>query len=271
MKAVQKKLIEKELAKLERLNPDEPIHVVLSGGGIKSVGHIAFLEYLEIRGFQIASVSGSSAGSMVAAMYASGMSVDEVLNFYKTTPLFKYSWLTPIKAGIFDTEKYASIVEQYVKPRFEDLNIPIYVATTNLQEGKVKYFSSGELVRPLLASCAVPAVFCPVQIGEHLHADGGIMDNFPVHPFLEKDKPIVGSYVCPPPKMKQKHLNSIFKVTHHSNALLLYAANQHKFRYTDGTFIFPLSKYGMFDTKKIDEMYNKVKECLEFYSYAKAV
>lgn len=78
---------------------DRPVHVVLSGGGEKGVAHIAFLKKLELLGIRIHSISASSAGTLVGGMYASGLSTQEILNFFLETPLFRYSWLNTSRPG----------------------------------------------------------------------------------------------------------------------------------------------------------------------------
>lgn len=236
----------------------EGINLVLSGGGVKGVAHLALLEYLEEMGIPINAISGSSAGALVGALYCSGLSTKEILAFFKTTPIFRYTWLNPRKAGIFDSEKYAVILDDKIKYKFEDLHIPLTICATNIEQNQPVYFNKGDIVKPLLASCAIPAVFSPVAINGELYSDGGIMDNFPVYPFLEQSPPIVGSYVCPPSLKPQIELNSILKVSSHSNSLLLFSANAHKF--TTTTVVFPLGNYTSFDTKNIDKIYEEAKE-----------
>ena len=238
------------------------VNLVLSGGGVKGVAHIALIEYLEEAGIKINAISGSSAGALVGALYGSGLRPEQILDFFKSTPLFRYTWLNPTKAGFFDSDKYECIIDKYVKDDFESLNISLHIAAVNIEKGEETYFDKGKLVKPLLASCAVPAVFSPVEIDGALYSDGGVMDNFPIHPFKENKLPLLGSYVCKPDIKEKKGLNSILKVTNHSNALLMYSANAYKFSYTDNTVVFPLGKYSTFDTKSIDDIYEEAKTFL---------
>lgn len=257
---VQNRSLPNPIGGLER---QTTVNLVLSGGGAKGVAHIALIEKLEELGVIINAISGSSSGALVAALYASGMQPNEILDFFKTTPLFRYTWLTPMKPGIFDSDKYALVVSKYVSYDFSDLRVPLYVVATNLQQGKAVYFHEGELIRPLLASCAVPAVFSPVAVNGELYNDGGVMDNFPVKPFEHSEIPIIGSYVGKPAQKTKKELNGILKVTNHSNNLLLFACSQPKFQKTYRTVLFPLEEFDGFDTKKIDQIYQKAKHYLE--------
>ncbi|MEM1216182.1 MAG: patatin-like phospholipase family protein, partial [Bacteroidota bacterium] len=161
----------------------QPINLVLGGGGMKGVAHVALLEYLEENQVPICSISGSSVGALVGAMYASGQRPADILYFFRDTPLFRYSWLNPIKGGLFDSDRYLDILKTYVFSDFADLEIPLYVVATNLHQGCPVYFREGDLYQTLLASCAVPGVFCPIEIAGELYSDGAIMDNFPLAPF----------------------------------------------------------------------------------------
>ena len=252
-------------------NQIQAVNLVLSGGGVKGVAHIALIEFLESNGINIQAISGSSAGALIGALYASGMKPKEMLSFFKSTPLFRYTWLNPIKAGIFDSDRYEQILKRFIKERFEDLRIPLTIAATNLEKGQCSYFQRGGLLRPLLASCAVPAIFTPVNIEGELYSDGGVMDNFPIFPFVNSPISIIGSYVCRPSIQKTKDLNTILKVSNHANSLLLYAANNYKFEQTLHTFVFPLGEFGTFDTKQIDLIYSKAKDFLNSSTFERPI
>jgi len=241
---------------LTDLDPTIPVDLVLSGGGEKGVGHIALLNQIEELGLTINSISGCSIGAMVGAFYGSGMSPKEILTFFKETSLFRFSWLNPIKPGIFNSEKYKHILKEHIKEDFESLRIPLHLNATNIQQGKTVYFNQGELLYPLLASCAVPLYFNPVKIEDELYSDGGVMDNFPIKPVQQSSYPIIGSYVCKPNQKNKKQLNSIIKISNHANSLLMYAANRYKFEKTYHTYIFPLGHFPALNSKSIGEMYD---------------
>ena len=89
--------------KLSALQPGQSINLVLSGGAVKGIAHIPLLEYLQKREIKINAISGTSAGAVVATMFASGVEPQEILNFFIERPLFKYSWIKPGKGGVFNT------------------------------------------------------------------------------------------------------------------------------------------------------------------------
>ena len=232
-----------------------PLGVVLSGGSVRGAAHVGFLQRLKELGYKPDIISGSSAGAMVGAFYAAGKSTEEIMDFFTNTSLFRYNSINPLTPGIFDTAKYESIFKDFLPPRFEDLETPLIIATTNIEKGDPQYFSSGDLYKPLLASCAIPVVFAPVEIEGCLYVDGGVLDNFPVEQLIGKCEKIIGSFLGSPGAVDRKNVNSKMKITSRANELLMYAASRLKFPMTDCTIEHPLMQFGYFDQKKMNDIY----------------
>jgi len=232
-----------------------PLGVVLSGGSVRGSAHIGFLERLDELGKKPDIIAGASAGAMIGAFYASGKSSKEMMDFFNTTPLFKYKSFNPLKPGIFDTDKYLQIFSDFIPATFEELDIPLIIATTNLQTGESEYFDSGDLYRPLLASCAIPFVFAPVEINDSLYVDGGVMDNFPVEQLTESCEKVLGSFLGNPGPMTRKDVNTKLKISSRVKELIMYSASRPKFSLTDLTIEHPLQSYSYFDQKKMEEIY----------------
>lgn len=252
-------------AKLSKLDVNTPINLVLSGGGVKCAAHLALLEKIEALGLKINAISGSSGGALVAALYASGLSTRDILGIFKNTSLFKFSFLSIAKAGIFDTFLFKSIIENQIKTKFSDLEIPIYVAASNMQTGRPRYFSSGKLLKPVLASCAIPGIFSPISINKTLYSDGGILDNFPIKPFQNSALPIIGSYVSEPAVKTPQQLNTTLKVVAHASYLKAHSAESFKFNATKITISFPLYHYSGLDNKDAEKIYQESKAYLNIF------
>ncbi|WP_337251783.1 patatin-like phospholipase family protein [Maribacter halichondriae] len=184
----------------------ESVGLVLSGGGVRGMAHIGVIRALEEHAVSAKIVSGSSVGALVGALYANGTSVADMLSFFKETPLFKYNFFTIMKPGLVDTERYFEVFQRYFPEYFEELKRELYVVATNMQKGEEEFFSSGELVRPLLASAALPPVFSPLEINNCFYADGGIMNNFPLEPLKNKVDYIIGSNVSVIKQVEKKTL-----------------------------------------------------------------
>ncbi len=230
--------------------------VVLSGGSVRGSAHLGFLKRLEELHHKPEIIAGTSAGAMIGAFYAAGKSFEEILNFFKTTPLFRYNSINPLKIGIFDTDKYESVIKDFLPNTFEELEIPLVICATNVLNGQATYFSSGDLHRALLASCAIPLIFAPVEINGVPYIDGGVLDNFPVEQIQHKCHNIIGSYLGNPGIVDKNEINSKLKITTRANQLLMYSAAKYKFEKTNFTLEYQLQEYGYFDQKKMEEIYN---------------
>ncbi|MDY7395902.1 patatin-like phospholipase family protein [Aureibaculum sp. 2210JD6-5] len=125
-----------------------------------------------------------------------------------------------------------------------------------MHEGTCCHFSSGQLLKPLLASAALPPVFCPVRIDGYLYADGGIMNNFPIEPLLEKTDFIIGSYTTSVTKLNPSMIKNSFEITSRANSLMLYSNSVNKFNIPDILFKPTGLEYiGVLDKKGIEKAY----------------
>lgn len=233
------------------------IGLALSGGGVKGMAHIGILKALNEHDIHPHYISGVSAGALVGALYANNFAPDDMLAFFKETPLFKYNFVTINKPGLFDTEKYLGALENYFpENRFEALHRPLYVTATNLQQGKPVYFQTGELIHPLLASAALPPVFSPVEIRGELYSDGGVMNNFPVEPLQEQADFIIGSYTSSMGEMGKKDLSNSLQISQRANLLMLHASAINKLHIPDLLFRPEgLGLIGVLDKKGIDKAF----------------
>ncbi len=233
------------------------IGLILSGGGVRGMAHIGLIKALKEFNLSADVVAGSSVGALVAGLYANGKSTDEMLHFFEDTPLFKYSFFTINKAGFLDTVKYIELFKTYFPDNsFEALQKKLFVVATNLELGEEKMFSSGELIRPLLASAALPPVFSPVEIGEFLYADGGIMNNFPkeyVDPLVNFT---IGSNVSIAGEIGKKDVKNPIQMAARVTGLMIYASSKKKVQECD-LAISPkaLESIGLLDKKGIKKAY----------------
>lgn len=221
------------------------------------MAHIGLIQALEEHGISPETVSGSSVGALVGALYANGNSVEDMLSFFKETPLFRYNFLTILKPGFIDTDRYFNLFRGYFpEDTFEALERKLYVVATNLQKGEQRYFSEGELIRPLLASAALPPVFSPVELEGQLFADGGIMNNFPLEPVQKKECFIIGSNVSMVSELYRNALKNSWQITGRVTSLMIYAINRQKLEACDLLFEFKaLEKIGVLDRKGIEKAY----------------
>jgi len=232
--------------------------IVLSGGGVRAIAHIGLLQALKENDVHPEIVSGTSGGAMVGALYAAGYDTEKMLQFFYDTPLFKFSLYTLNKPGIMDTDKYSIFFEAYFKENsFEALKIPLYVAATNLLNGKLEFFHRGQLIRPLLASAALPPIFSPIEIDENLYSDGGILNNFPIEPLHFTCKNVIGSFVNPLTNIKKHEVKSTMALIQRVYHIGLDAKDLIKFNQCNYVFSPPdIYKIGIFDSKSVTKAFN---------------
>jgi len=170
------------------------IGLVLSGGGIRGVAHLGVLQALTEAGIKFDRISGTSAGSIVGALFAQGIEPAEILKVFMKTHLYKYIRPAFGAKGLMSLDKIRTLLLEYLPhDSFEGLKIPTVITATNFNECKVAYFRSGELINPILASSAIPVFFKPIHIGGKIYIDGGILNNFPVEPIKSECDFIIGS------------------------------------------------------------------------------
>lgn len=166
------------------------------------MGQVGVLQALHERGILPDAISGTSSGALNAVLYASGYTPLEIYDIWQKEPFAKAFNLHLPRFGLLKHSKIEDLVKPYLKhQRLEDLPIPVYLASTCLNNGKQKIFSEGELPLLLAASCAVPVVFEPVEIQGQQFVDGGLVSNLPVEPLRDQCEHLIGVTVNPiPPK-----------------------------------------------------------------------
>ncbi|MEM8999167.1 MAG: patatin-like phospholipase family protein [Bacteroidota bacterium] len=233
------------------------IGLVLSGGGIRGMAHIGLIKAMQAHGIEAETISGTSVGALVGALYANGNSIDEMLDFFRKTPLFQYNFFAINKPGFIDTERYFNILSRcFPDNRFEKLQKKLFVVATDLLKGEEKVFAQGELIHPLLASAALTPVFSPVDIDGTLYADGGIMNNFPKEYLNGSSDYIIGSNVSIAGQLEKKHLKNALQLAGRITGLMIYASSKQKLKECDLS-IEPkeLEKIGVLDKKNMQRAF----------------
>lgn len=205
------------------------VGVVMSGGGAKGLYHIGVLEALEESGVPIDYVAGTSMGSIIAAMYASGYSPREMrevvlsgkvkkwvsgridpteyLPYYRqvgNSPSFINLWLDLSDKDkrfqlptslISSTQIDMAFIELFApastasRGDFSQLMVPFLCVAADMNAREPVTLQSGSLPEAVRASMAIPLAFRPVEQGDRLYYDGGIYDNFPWKQLDERYRP----------------------------------------------------------------------------------
>lgn len=158
------------------------IGLALGGGAARGFAHIGVIKALEAHGIKTDLVAGTSAGSVVAALYASGMNGFQLNRMALDLDAGSLSdWALPfVTRGFLKGVALQSFVEKAVAGRpIEKMNIPLGIVATDLGNGEPILFQRGNTGIAVRASCSLPSIFEPVRIGGRDYVDGGLVSPVP--------------------------------------------------------------------------------------------
>ncbi|MDR1835538.1 MAG: patatin-like phospholipase family protein [Fusobacteriaceae bacterium] len=200
------------------------VGLALSGGGAKGLVHVGVLKELERNNIRIDYITGTSVGAIIAALYSAGYTPDQIEEYLRETdwsnlaslssgvqvPLErkfnKFDYMVALrydksfkfsmpKAFVDNEYVYFRMKNAFAKAKnngsFRNARIPLGVVATDLNTGKPVLFRNGDMAKAVAASSAVPTIFEPVKIGEHLYVDGMMSQNIPVQAALEMGADVV--------------------------------------------------------------------------------
>ncbi|MDO8698987.1 MAG: patatin-like phospholipase family protein [Rhodoferax sp.] len=159
------------------------VGLALGGGAARGFAHVGVIQVLEEAGIRPVLVVGTSAGSLVAALYASGKSGAQLQQVADTMEEAAFAdWTLPIfSRGMLRGEAFARYVSFQVNARpIESMPMALGIVATDLNSGQGVLFQRGDTATAVRASSAVPALFQPVRIGAREYVDGGLVSPVPV-------------------------------------------------------------------------------------------
>ncbi len=159
------------------------IGLALGGGAARGFAHVGVIAALEEAGIKVDYVTGTSAGSLVGAIYASGKNAAQLQEIaLKMEEAEITDWTLPFfNRGILRGEALSNYINRQVNNKLiESLPIPLGIVATDLKSGQGVLFTQGDTGRAVRASSAVPSIFTPVKIGEREFVDGGLVAPVPV-------------------------------------------------------------------------------------------
>lgn len=231
------------------------IGLALGGGGARGIAHISVLRKLEQMHVPIDCIAGTSMGALVGAMYASGMSVDEI---EKTVLALEWDQMfddsltrrdrsfrrktddllsvaapgvgigkggVKIAAGLLAGERILLLFEKLIEPvstieDFDNLPIPYRAVAADINTGEYVVLRSGDLAMAMRASMSIPGVFPPATIGEHVLVDGGVARNIPIDVVRNMGAEIIIAVDVGTPLAKMTPESSIFAISGQVTGLL---------------------------------------------------
>ena len=161
--------------------PKATVALALGGGASKGFAHIGIIKVLKENNIPVKIVTGTSAGSIVGSMYASGMSPDRLELEAEILGKTDLVDLTLSTSGFIKGEKLQNYINRKVGNRpMQQFPIKFAAVATDFESGKPVVFNVGNAGQAVRASASIPNVFQPVVIGNRKYVDGGLSQPVPV-------------------------------------------------------------------------------------------
>lgn len=187
------------------------VGLALGGGFARGVAHIGVLRAFEEANIPIHAIAGVSAGSVVAACYASGRTPDEIEEIamgmkFRDVARWTVDWL-----GVLDSERMEPFLTKALRvDRFENMRLPLAVVASDLRSGTPAVFRKfGDVIAPVRASCSYPGLFKPVACNGRMLVDGMVAMEVPAKPLIEMGVTHVVSVYLPAEEESVDPLNLV--------------------------------------------------------------
>jgi len=269
------------------------IGLVLSGGGAKGFAHIGVLKVLEEAGIKIDYIGGTSMGSVIGGLYASGYNASQIDSIFKKTNFDElindyiprssknfygkkndelYAIVLPfsnfrigipeaLSKGMYNYNLLSSLTRNVRHVRdFNKLPTPFLCIGTNIETGEEVLLNKGNLVQAMMASAAFPSLFTPVEIDGNLLVDGGVVNNYPIKEVRNMGADIIIGVDVQDDLMKRKNLKNATRILVQITNLQSIDKMKSKIKDTD-VYIKPdIRDYGVVSFDKGEQIIRKGEE-----------
>ncbi len=230
--------------------PRLKIGVALEGGGVLGLAHIGVLQWFEEQHVPVDFIAGTSMGGLVGGFYATGLSPEEMKNLIESldwdeilrdhTPYEDLSFLRKLDqraypnslvlglrkglylpAGFNSGHQIGLLIDRetlpyFALPSFDALPVPFRCVATDLVSAKQFVFKNGSLAEALRATISIPGAFTPVQDGQHVYVDGGLVNNLPTDVVRQMGADIVIAVHLETQPVEAKNIQSLLSVLEQS-------------------------------------------------------
>ena len=221
------------------------VGLVLSGGGAKGLAHIGVLKVLEEQGIKIDYIGGTSMGAIIGGLYASGYTATQLDSIFKSVDAdallqdyiprnsksfyekrndeiyalqlpfenFKIGSPVSLSKGMYNYNLLNKLLAHVrYENDFSKLDIPFLCVATDVVSGEAVVLEKGNLPQSILASGAFPSLYTPVEIGDRLLIDGGVVNNYPIEEIRKKGIDIIIGVDVQDGKKERKDIKGVFDI-----------------------------------------------------------
>ncbi len=232
--------------------------LALGGGAARGLAHLGVLKVLDEAGVRADFVCGTSAGSIVGALYAGGYTWDEIEEV--TRSLDWGDFVQPVfpKLGLVRADRLEKRLESMLGDRtIEQLDIPFRAVTVDIVNGEQVIFDSGSVARAVRASCSIPGLFEPVRLDGRVLVDGGVLNDVPIDVCEEMGADFVIAVDLNSDTIQGKAPENLLNVMLYSFAVMARnCRGTHKFKESKSVRVITphLGDFNYYNLKRIDEL-----------------
>ena len=262
------------------------IGIALAGGGIRGIAHAGVLKALDDNGIKIEAIGGTSAGSIVAALYAMGYKpyyiyvlfkkyAQEIINI-GNAPIINGigNFIKNKKVGLIGLNDGTLLEKMYNELALKkgikvigDIEMPLVIPAVDIAESKEyiftncaprdnlndKYITEIPIGKAVRASSSFPAIFCPCEFKNHMFLDGGTLDNIPIMPLKEiyNHKIMAVNFQADPVEKNSDLMDIVMKTID----IMGNKIAQKGLEESDFVLTVPTDRAGLLDIEKLDKCY----------------
>ncbi len=160
------------------------IGLALSGGGARGFAHVGVIEVLESEGIEISAVSGTSMGSVIGSLYASGVTIEEILEFMNSNDWKRFlisTNFTMFNLPVINSRKVNRVLSKLLGEKtFKECRIPFCAVAADIVSKEKVFIKEGSLIEAVKASIAIPGIFEPIVKDGQILIDGGVIEPVPI-------------------------------------------------------------------------------------------
>lgn len=252
---------------MKKIKKNKKIGLALGGGAVLGAAHIGVLKALEEHDVHVQTIAGTSIGAFVAALYAFGQTWQDIQNITHDLNWLDISGISLSQSGLLSNMKLGKLLNENIGDvSFDEAEIPIAMIATDITSGEKVIIDSGNIAEGVMASTCIPGVFVPVEIGDRLLVDGGIVENVPVSPLKAMGADIIIG-VDLHAEYAQKKPQNIIEVLLRSFEFTLKTATELQTEKVDILIKPDLSDFNMVDVHQaadlIEKGYEEAKRVLD--------
>ena len=234
----------------------QKVGLALSGGSTRGIAHIGALKALVENNIRIDCISGTSAGALVAACFAFGMPVSEMVERTRKLTWRKFSRPAYSKLGLTSSEPMGRLLTDALGDvRIEDAKIPLSIVATNIETHEMVALRSGSLREAVRASTCFPGLFTPVELNGMLLVDGGLTERLPLSTLKEMGATITIGVNLQTGSVQRRPTNLI-EILYASFDIISKPRDEEFARKADILIEPDMNKFGFFQFTNAEDMIN---------------